>query len=165
MTHQTPRPEGGDTMTASTHGTDEPIQQMAGMLTEFVEQVPGVTQALLISRDGLRLVDSGIHKDWADKWAASLGTLASLTENIPGPLGNAGAMKQTIIERDDGMIFVTFAGTSAAFPNQPGTKEGVVATVLAVITKPDASAGTVGYEMGALVDRFAPYMVTALRSA
>ncbi|MFJ9893577.1 roadblock/LC7 domain-containing protein [Streptomyces sp. NPDC091280] len=152
-------------MTASACGAHEPIRQMAGMLTEFVQQVPGVTQALLVSRDGLRLVDNGIHKDLADKWAASLGTLASLTENIPGPRGDAGAMKQTVIERDDGLIFVSFAGTSAAFPNQPGTKEGVVATVLAVITEPNANAGTVGYEMGVLVDRFAPYMVTALRRA
>ncbi|XUL85285.1 roadblock/LC7 domain-containing protein [Streptomyces galilaeus] len=165
MTHETSRTDGGDTMTAAAHGSDDPSRQMAGMLEEFVERVPGVTHALLISRDGLRMVDSGIRKDWADKWAASLATLASLAENVPGPRGAASAMKQTVVERVDGMLFVSIAGTSAVFPNQPGNKDGVVATVLAVITEPEASAGTVGYEMGVLVDRFAPYMVAAVRSA
>ncbi|WP_405908731.1 roadblock/LC7 domain-containing protein [Streptomyces sp. NBC_00828] len=165
MTHDTPRPEGGDTMTAAAYGPDDPSRQMAGMLTEFVDRVPGVTHALLISRDGLRLVDSGMHRDWADKWAATLGTLASLAENIPGPRGGKAGMKQTVVERVDGMLFVSIAGTSAVFPNQPGNTEGVVDTVLAVITEPQASAGTVGYEMGVLVDRFAPYMVAAVRSA
>ncbi|SEF03981.1 Predicted regulator of Ras-like GTPase activity, Roadblock/LC7/MglB family [Streptomyces sp. 3213] len=115
MTHETSRPDGGDTMTAAAHGSDDPSRQMAGMLEEFVERVPGVTHALLISRDGLRMVDSGIHKDWADKWAATLGALASLAENVPGPRGGAAAMKQAVVERDDGMLFVSIAGPDGPY--------------------------------------------------
>ncbi|WP_406438970.1 roadblock/LC7 domain-containing protein [Streptomyces sp. NBC_01613] len=165
MTHDTPRPDSGDTMTATASGQDEPSKQMARMLEEFVENVPGVTHALLVSRDGLKLVDSAIHKDWADTWAATLGSLASLCESIPGPRGGKEALKLALVERGDALICVSIAGTSAVFPNQPGNMLGVVDTVLAVIAEPDASAGTVGFEMGLLVDRFAPYMVAAVRSA
>ncbi|MFJ3674011.1 roadblock/LC7 domain-containing protein [Streptomyces sp. NPDC090106] len=158
---------GGQTMTtAASSSTSVPAQeQMAGLLVDFVEQVPGVTHALLISRDALRLVDSGFSKTWADTWAATLGTLASLCENIPGPRGDKGPLQQVVIEREDALIFATIGGTSAAFPHQPGNTAGVVDTVLAVIAEPTANAGTVGYEMGQLVDRFAPYMVAAIRTA
>jgi predicted regulator of Ras-like GTPase activity (Roadblock/LC7/MglB family) len=141
------------------------MKQMAGLLKDFVENVPGVTHTLLISRDGLNLVDSEIHKDWSDRWAATAGSLASLAENIPGPHGGRDGLKQALVEREDALIFVSIAGTSAVFPNQPGNSAGVVDTVLAVIAQPDANAATVGFEMGLLVDRFAPYMVAPVRSA
>ncbi|MEU6904394.1 roadblock/LC7 domain-containing protein [Streptomyces coeruleorubidus] len=162
MTHDTPHPDS-DTMTAAS-GKDAKLQ-LAGLLKNFVDNVPRVTHALLISRDGLSLVDSEIHKDWADKWAATLGSLASLSENIPGPGGGRAALRLALIERGDALIFVSIAGTSAAFPNQPGNTAGMVDTVLAVIAEPAADAGTVGFEMGQLVDRFAPYMVAPVRSA
>ncbi|GHJ28557.1 hypothetical protein TPA0910_29900 [Streptomyces hygroscopicus subsp. sporocinereus] len=164
MTHDTPHHDSGDTMTDAASGQDAK-KQMAGLLKDFVENIPGVTHALLISRDGLKLVDSEIHKDWADRWAATLGSLASLAENIPGPHGSREGLKLALIERGDALIFVSIAGTSAVFPNQPGNTLGVVDTVLAVIAEPDASAGTVGFEMGLLVDRFAPYMVAPVRRA
>ncbi|MBC9724975.1 roadblock/LC7 domain-containing protein [Streptomyces sp. TRM68367] len=138
---------------------------MGGLLKDFVQNVRGVTHALLISRDGLNLVDSEIHKDFSDRWAATLGTLASLCESIPGPTGGSKGLKLAVVEREDALIFASIAGTSAAFPNQPGNTLGVVDTVLAVIAEPDADAGAVGYEMGILVDRFASYMVEPVRSA
>lgn len=162
MTHETPQPDG---TTATVSRQEEPRKQMARMLEAFAEHVPGVTHALLVSRDALNLVDSGITKDWADTWAATLGSLASLCESIPGPHGGRECLKLALIERGDALIFVSIAGTSAVFPNLPGNTHGVVDTVLGVIAEPDASAGTVGYEMGLLVERFAPYMVAAVRSA
>jgi predicted regulator of Ras-like GTPase activity (Roadblock/LC7/MglB family) len=155
---------GGETMIATTPGDKAAQEQLSGLLVEFVEAVPKVTHALLVSRDGLKLVDSGVSRTWADKWAATLGTLASLCENIPGPHGDRGRLQLAMVEREDALIFVSIAGASAVFPNHPGNKEGRVDTVLAVIAEPTAGAGTVGYEMGQLVDRFAPYMVTAVRS-
>ncbi|WP_217561562.1 roadblock/LC7 domain-containing protein [Streptomyces sp. GbtcB6] len=155
---------GGDTVMATASG-QKAREQLAGLLEEFVNAVPGVTHALLVSRDGLKLVDSGIPKTPADKWAATFGTLASLCENIPGPHGGKGGLQMAVVEREDALIFVTIAGTSAVFPNQPGNTAGVVDTVLAVIAEPSANPKTVGYEMGELVDRFAPYMVAAVRSA
>lgn len=155
---------GGDIMIAAAFGDRAAQEQMAGLLAEFVEAVPGVTHALLVSRDGLKLVDSGVSRTWADKWAATLGTLASLCENIPGPHGDKGRLQLAMVEREDALIFVSIAGTSEVFPNHPGNTAGKVDTVLAVLAEPSANVGTVGYEMGQLVDRFAPYMVTALRS-
>ncbi|MET8561187.1 roadblock/LC7 domain-containing protein [Streptomyces sp. NPDC051172] len=163
MTYDTTQMEGGG-VTVAASGPDA-RKQMAGLLTDFVANVPGVTHALLISRDGLKLVDSAIHKDWADTWAATLGSLASLAEAIPGPTGGREALKLAVVEREDALIFASIAGTSAIFPNQPGNTLGTVDTVLAVIAEPDANAGTVGYEMGLLVDRFGPYMVEPVRSA
>ncbi|MFJ5645846.1 roadblock/LC7 domain-containing protein [Streptomyces sp. NPDC093223] len=155
---------GGDTVTA-TPSELKAREQLAGLLEEFVKDVPGVAHALLVSRDGLKLVNSAMPPTEADKWAATFGTLASLSENIPGPQGGRGGLQMAMIEREDALIFVTIAGTSAVFPNQPGNTAGAVDTVLAVIAAPMSSANTVGYEMGELVDRFAPYMVAAVRSA
>nr|WP_252980789.1 roadblock/LC7 domain-containing protein [Streptomyces chartreusis] len=163
MSNNTPQAD------ATGHGTPAPSgvdarRQMAGLLEDFVQNVRGVRHALLISRDGLTLVDSEIHKDFADRWAAALGALASLCESIPGPEGGTGlGLKLAVVEREDALIFASIAGTSAIFPNRPGNAHGVVDTVLAVIAQPDANAGAVGYEMGALVDRFAPYMVEPVR--
>jgi predicted regulator of Ras-like GTPase activity (Roadblock/LC7/MglB family) len=162
MTYETPQSHSTP-VAASMH--EEARQQMGGMLEEFVETVPGVTHALLVSRDGLRLVDSNVHRDAADRWAATLGSLASLCESIPGPRGDRGGLKLALVERDDALIFASIAGSSAVFPNQPGSVSGSVATVLAVIAGPETNAGTVGFEMGRLVDRFAPYMVESVRSA
>ncbi|MFI6374760.1 roadblock/LC7 domain-containing protein [Streptomyces sp. NPDC050546] len=163
MTYDTPHPEGSiETVTAPGR---EARAQMTGLLTDFVKNVPGVTHTLLISRDGLKLVDSDVHRDWADTWAATLGSLASLCESIPGPTGGREALKLVLVEREDALIFASIAGSSVAFPNQPGNRQGVVDTVLAVIALPDANVGTVGYEMGLLVDRFAPYMLALVRSA
>uniref|UniRef100_A0AAU2ACY9 Roadblock/LC7 domain-containing protein n=1 Tax=Streptomyces sp. NBC_00093 TaxID=2975649 RepID=A0AAU2ACY9_9ACTN len=162
MTLDTPQPH--DATDASSNPADV-RQKLADQLRGFVEKVPGVRHALLISRDALPLVDSGIHRDYAHKWAATLGSLASLSENIPGPEGHKSPLQQVLIERADGIILVCIAGTSAAFPNQPGTKQGKVDTVLGVIAEPQASVGTIGWEMGQLVDRFAEYMVEPARTA
>lgn len=165
MSHDMTQQIEGDGGTAAAASGEEARKTTAGLLTGFVQNVRGVTHALLISRDGLKLVDSEIHRDWADKWAASMGSLASLCESIPGPTGGSKGLKLAVIEREDALIFASIAGASAAFPNQPGNKNGVVNTVLAVIAEPDADPGAVGYEMATLVDRFAPYMVEPVRSA
>ncbi|AZS90063.1 roadblock/LC7 domain-containing protein [Streptomyces griseoviridis] len=140
---------------------------MERLLQEFVETVPEVTHALLLSRDALALVSSGTAtRDWVDKWAATLGGLASLAENVPGPLGGAAPLKLVLVEREDALILVSIAGSSGSgvFPNRPGASAGTVDTVLAVIASPSANAGTVGFEMGRLIDAFAPYMLTAVRT-
>ncbi|QKZ20362.1 roadblock/LC7 domain-containing protein [Streptomyces chartreusis] len=158
MTHDTTH------LVGSASGNPDARNQLGSLLGDFVANVRSVTHALLISRDGLSLVDSQIHKDFADKWAATLGTLASLCESIPGPHGGSKGLKLAVVEREDAWIFAAIAGSSAAFPDRPGSDRGLVDTVLAVIAEPEADAGTVGYEMGLLIDQFAPYMVEPVRS-
>ncbi|MGW0822536.1 roadblock/LC7 domain-containing protein [Streptomyces sp. NPDC002845] len=144
--------------------TGEPRESMTWLLKEFASSVPGVTHVLLLSRDGLRLLDSDMYPDWADKLAAGFSGIASLTANIPGP-GNAKVSpQQIIIEREDALFFLQSAGTSRAFEDHPGNTRGEVDTVLAVLARPDADVGTVGYEMGRLVGQFAPYMAIPVRA-
>lgn len=138
-------------------------ENMAWLLREFVSDVPGVTHAVLLSRDGLRLLDSDVDKDWADELSAALSGVASLAANITGPSHKKRLARQVIIERDDCLYFVQSAGRSAAFENQPGNDRGEVDTILAVIATTDVDAGTAGYEMGRLVQKFAPYMQIPVR--
>ncbi|MGW0998347.1 roadblock/LC7 domain-containing protein [Streptomyces sp. NPDC002523] len=136
---------------------------MAWLLRQFASDVPGVTHAVLLSRDGLRLLDSDVDKDWADELSAALSGVASLAANITGPSHKKRPARQVIIERDDCLFFVQSAGRSAAFGNHPGNERGEVDTILAVIATTDADAGTVGFEMGRLVQKFAPYMLIPVR--
>jgi predicted regulator of Ras-like GTPase activity (Roadblock/LC7/MglB family) len=138
-------------------------ENMAWLLRQFASEVSGVTHAVLLSRDGLRLLDSDVDKDWADELSAALSGVASLAANITGPSHKKRPARQVVIERDDCLFFVQSAGRSAAFENHPGNERGVVDTVLAVIATTDADAGTVGYETGRLVQKFAPYMQIPVR--
>ncbi|MGJ5751508.1 putative regulator of Ras-like GTPase activity (Roadblock/LC7/MglB family) [Streptomyces puniciscabiei] len=138
-------------------------ENMAWLLRQFASETPGVTHAVLLSRDGLRLLDSDVDKDWADELSAALAGVASLAANITGPTHKKRPARQVVIERDDCLFFVQSAGRSAAFEGHPGSERGVVDTVLAVITAMDADAGTVGFEMGRLVQKFAPYMQIPVR--
>jgi predicted regulator of Ras-like GTPase activity (Roadblock/LC7/MglB family) len=136
---------------------------MEWLLEQFATETPGVTHAVLLSRDGLCLLDSDVDKDWRDELSAALSGVASLASNITGPNRKKRPARQVVIERDDCLFFVQSAGRSTAFDNHPGNERGEVDTILAVIATPDADAGTVGYEMGRLVAKFAPYMLIPVR--
>lgn len=136
---------------------------MAWLLRQFAADVPGVLHAVLLSRDGLRLLDSDVDKDWADELSAALSGVASLASNATGPSHQKRPARQVIIERDDCLFFVQSAGRSAAFEDHPGNDRGEVDTILAVIAAPNADAGPVGFEMGRLVKKFAPYMQIPVR--
>ncbi|MFJ8158398.1 roadblock/LC7 domain-containing protein [Streptomyces sp. NPDC094468] len=136
---------------------------MAWLLQQFASDIPGVTHAVLLSRDGLRLLDSGVEKDWADELAAAFSGLASIAANITGPNRTKKPARQVVIEREDCLFFLQGAGRSTAFDNHPGNERGAVDTILAVIAATDADAGTVGFEMGRLVTKFAPYMLIPVR--
>ncbi|MER7963859.1 MULTISPECIES: roadblock/LC7 domain-containing protein [Streptomyces] len=152
-----------DSTPASATTTSEQRDSMAWLLRQFAVETPGVLHAVLISRDGLRLLDSDVDKDWADELSAAFSGIASLAANTTGPTSRKRPVRQVIIERDDALFFVQRAGRSAAFENHPGNERGEVNTILAVIATRDADAGTVGFEMGRLVQKFAPYMVIPVR--
>lgn len=152
---------GGTPASATT--TSRQRDSMVWLLRQFASETPGVTHAVLISRDGLRLLDSDVDKDWADELSAAFSGVASLAANITGPRGKKRPAGQVLIERDDCLFFVQSAGRSTAFDTHPGNDRGEVDTILAVIAARDADAGTVGFEMGRLVQKFAPYMVIPVR--
>ena len=136
---------------------------MAWLLRQFASDVMGVTHAVLLSRDGLRLLDSDVEKDWADELSAAFSGVASLSANITGPNRTKWPARQVVIEREDCLFFLQGAGRSAAFDHHPGNERGAVDTILAVIAATDADAGTVGFEMARLVKKFAPYMLIPAR--
>ncbi|MET8981670.1 roadblock/LC7 domain-containing protein [Streptomyces sp. NPDC004539] len=135
-----------------------PAGEMAWLVTTFVDQTPGVTHAMLLSRDGLSLLDSGLKKEWADRLAAAVSALASTATAIPGP-GGAAHPDQVLIERSDACFLIQSTGRTKAFDNR------TVDTVLCVVTEPAAVLRTVGLEMGRLVDRFAAFMTVEVRTA
>ncbi|MEV7796545.1 roadblock/LC7 domain-containing protein [Streptomyces sp. NPDC087512] len=161
-THPAMNNVSGDTPASQTTASGH-RDNMAWLLRQFASDVPGVTHAVLLSRDGLRLLDSDVDKDWADELSAALSGVASLAANITGPTHKKRPAGQVVIEREDCLFFVQSSGRSAAFEGHPGNERGAVDTVLAVIATPDADAGTVGYEMGRLVQKFAPYMLIPVR--
>ncbi|MFG3199822.1 roadblock/LC7 domain-containing protein [Streptomyces sp. NPDC048208] len=153
------------TTTSNLPGATSGRQDMEWLLKEFATANGEVTHAVLLSRDGLRLLDSGVDKDWADELAAGISGLASLGKNLTGPTHAKVPPKLMFVERDDCFFLIQGAGRSTAFGDQPGTTRGVLDTILVVITTPKANVGTVSYEIGRLVAKFAPYMETSVRVA
>ncbi|MEK8146387.1 roadblock/LC7 domain-containing protein [Streptomyces sp. M10(2022)] len=63
---------------------------MAWLLRQFVADVPGVLHAVLLSRDGLRLLDSEVDKDWADELSAALSGWPPSRRTPPAPATRSG---------------------------------------------------------------------------
>lgn len=143
---------------ASRTTADEGRDDIAWLLSEFATDTNGVTHVVLLSRDGLRLLDSEAEEDWADSFAAAVSGVISLAAGLTGPRGGKRPARQVLIERDDCLIFVQNAGRSAILGSRPGG----VDTVLAVVAAADSDAHTIGFSMGRLVGQLAPYMLTPL---
>lgn len=145
---------------------EEVKEEMTRLIDEFVEDTPGVTHALLASRDGMKqvvpthMLSTKADEDWADELAAAASGLAALAKGAKGPTGDKRPVQQILIERDDALFLLTEAGVGSAF-----TENGrSVATVLMVLTRTDANVGTVAFAVGRLVQRFAPFMTTPVRA-
>lgn len=135
--------------------------QMARLLDDFVSDTAGVTHAVLGSRDGmLQAVVSHMDVDWAEKVAAAFSGVMSLATGVTGPTDKQIPAGQVLIERDDTLFLATEAGVGKAFTASGET----AATILVVLARPNANIGTVGFEAGRLVQRFAPFMTTPVRT-
>lgn len=135
--------------------------QMARLLEQFVQDTPGVTDAMLGSRDGIKQVwCSHMDADWVDELAAAFSGMTALARGIKGPMGAQLPPQQVLVERDDTLFLLTDAGVGKAF-NKSGT---TVATVLGVLARSDANIGAVAFDIGRLVARFAPFMTTPVRA-
>ncbi|MGW3341328.1 roadblock/LC7 domain-containing protein [Streptomyces sp. NPDC001009] len=148
------------------NATPNPTEELGWLLREFVDQTAGATHAVLLSKEGLRVADSAVDKDWADELAAGISGLASLATNITGPTHEKLPPRQVVIERGDCLAFIRNAGRgrSSALPHLPASAPGHVDIVLVVIADPHADAGPIGFEMSRLVNRFAPHMELPLRA-
>jgi predicted regulator of Ras-like GTPase activity (Roadblock/LC7/MglB family) len=108
------------------------------LVNDFARRIAGVSHAMVVSADGLKLaVSERVDEAHADQLAAVASGLASLTRGAARCF-EAEPVNQTIVEMGGGYLFVTSIGDGS---------------VLAVFAHPSCDIGMVGYEMTLLVAR------------
>jgi len=125
------------------------MNQLDYAIEEFVERVPGVGHAMVVSTDGLAMAASKeVSRVQTEHLAAVAAGLFSLTRGAARCF-NAEPVRQVIVEMGAGYLFVTATSQSAC---------------LAVVTGLEADLGEVGYEMSILGKRLAGILTPALRN-
>src|SRR6478609_4857254 len=113
-------------------------QNLNWLITNFVDNTPGVSHTVVVSADGLLLAMSeGFPRDRADQLAAVASGLTSLTAGA-SRIFEGGAVSQTVVEMERGFLFLMSISDGSS---------------LAVLAHPEADIGLIGYEMALLVDR------------
>lgn len=119
------------------------------LVANFVERVPGVSEAVVVSSDGLPMaLSGGIDRDAADRFAAVASGLIGLAYGAAGRFGG-GRVNEVIIEMEHAFLFVT------------GISDG---SCLAVVADSDCDVGLVGYEMAVLVEKTGAFLTPELRA-
>ena len=128
--------------------TAEASRQLDWLVNDFVRRISGVTHALVVSVDGLKLaVSERVDESAADQLAAVASGLVSLTRGAAQCFG-AEPVVQTIVETAGGYLFVT------------SISEG---STLAVFAGVECDIGLIGYEMTLLVTRVGQLLAPGLR--
>ena len=128
--------------------TAEASRQLDWLVSDFVRRVAGVSHALVVSVDGLKLaVSDRIDESAADQLAAVASGLVSLTRGAARCF-DAEPVVQTIVETAGGYFFV------------PSVSEG---STLAVFAGVECDIGMVGYEMTLLVSQVGQLLMPAIR--
>lgn len=123
--------------------------QFGWLVDSFVQQVPGVAHAVVVSADGLLLVpSSGLPRDRADQLAAVTSGLVSLTQGAARCF-EAGGVVQTVVEMERGIVLTMAISDGSS---------------LAVLASPSCDIGLIGYEMTLLVDRAGKLLTPELRA-
>ncbi|MGH4014402.1 MAG: roadblock/LC7 domain-containing protein [Pseudonocardiaceae bacterium] len=108
------------------------------LVDDFVNRVPGVAHAVVVSADGLLITASNhLPRDRADQLAAVASGLISLTQGAARCF-EAGQVVQTVVEMERGIVLLMSISDGSC---------------LAVLAAPNCDIGLVGYEMTLLVDR------------
>ncbi|MFI8949428.1 roadblock/LC7 domain-containing protein [Streptomyces sp. NPDC053750] len=131
-------------------GTVRPTRELDWLLDDFVGCVSEVRHAVVLSNDGLAVgASTGLGRADAEHLAAVASGFHSLAKGAGRHFG-AGGVRQTMVEMDDGFLFVAAAGDGSC---------------LAVLTAVTADIGLVAYEMARLVKRVGEHLHTAPRSS
>ncbi|RSS74024.1 roadblock/LC7 domain-containing protein [Streptomyces sp. WAC06614] len=155
-------------MTApSTYGLSTQARNLQWLLTDLVEEVPGIVSVAVVSSDGLLLLSSE-----PDTQAAAAGSAADPARRVAGPRGasadlativsglgslttgaaelmDGGAVKQTMVAMEHGSVFVMAISD--------GSLLGVHAT-------PDCDMSVVAYHMALFVGRAGHVLTPEVRS-
>jgi uncharacterized protein len=117
-----------------------PVQDLNWLITNFVERVPDVAHAVVVSSDGLPLA-------FSDQLAAVTSGLTSLTQGA-SRVFEGGAVVQTVVEMQRGVLVIMAISNGAS---------------LAVLAASTCDLGLVAYEMTLLVERAGRVLTPAAR--
>jgi predicted regulator of Ras-like GTPase activity (Roadblock/LC7/MglB family) len=119
------------------------------LVNSFVDKVTGVSEAVVVTSDGLPMAMSGgLDRDSADRFAAVASGLIGLAYGAAGRFGG-GAVNEVIVEMERAFLFVT------------GISDG---SCLAVVAGADCDVGLVGYEMAVMVEQVGSVLTPELRN-
>jgi predicted regulator of Ras-like GTPase activity (Roadblock/LC7/MglB family) len=125
-----------------------PVQDLNWLVTNFVDRVPDVAHAVVVSSDGIPLAFSaGFPQDRADQLAAVTSGLASLTQGA-SRVFEGGIVVQTVVEMEAGVLVVMAISHGAS---------------IAVLASPTSDLGLIAYEMALLVERAGKMITPASR--
>jgi predicted regulator of Ras-like GTPase activity (Roadblock/LC7/MglB family) len=123
-------------------------QNLGWLLDDLASRVEYFRKAVILSRDGLAIASStGLRRDEAERLSALAAGMQSLASGAGQHFG-VGEVRQTIIELEQALLFITAAGHGSC---------------LAVLCPANADAGLVAYEMAMLVKRAGPHLTTRPR--
>jgi predicted regulator of Ras-like GTPase activity (Roadblock/LC7/MglB family) len=126
----------------------DPAQDLNWLVTNFIERVPDVAHAVIVSSDGLPLaVSAGLPQDRAMRLATVTSGLSSLAQGAARAF-EGGIVIQTVVEMEAGMLVVMTISHGAS---------------LAVLAGPDGKMSIVAYEMTLLVERAGRMITPATR--
>ncbi|MGW7415003.1 roadblock/LC7 domain-containing protein [Streptomyces sp. NPDC054863] len=119
------------------------------LLDDLTNRIQHIRHALVLSSDGLVTgASAGLERADAEHLAAVSSGLHSLAKGS-GRHFRAGKVRQTMVEFDDGILFVTAAGEGSC---------------LCVLSAAEADFGQVAYEMTLLVNRVGEHLGVAART-
>ncbi len=119
------------------------------LITNFVDNTPGVVEAIVVSSDGLLMsMSNGLDRAGGDRFAAVASGLIGLAYGAAGRFGG-GRVNEVIVEMDNAFLLVT------------GISDG---SALGVVADAGCDIGLVGYEMAVLVDKAGRVLTPELRA-
>jgi uncharacterized protein len=125
-------------------------QDLNWLVTNFVERVPSVAHAIVVSSDGLPMAYShGFPPDRVDQLAAVTSGLTSLTQGA-SRMFEGGVVTQTVVDMQRGLLIVMAISDGSS---------------LAVLAASDCDMGLVAYEMALLVERMGGALTPQVRGA
>lgn len=131
-------------------GTTQRTGELDWLLDDLVTRVGEVRHAVVLSNDGLAMgASGGLTREDAEHLSAVASGFNSLAKGAGRHFG-VGGVRQTMVEMDDGFLFVAAAGDGSC---------------LAVLSAVTADIGLVAYEMALLVKRVGEHLSTAPRVA
>ncbi|GAA3367313.1 roadblock/LC7 domain-containing protein [Streptomyces sannanensis] len=118
------------------------------LLDDLVLRVAEVRHAVVLSNDGLAVgASSALSREDAEHLAAVASGFHSLAKGV-GRHFRVGGVRQTMVEMDEGFLFVAAAGDGSC---------------LAVLSSVTADVGLIAYEMARLVNRVGEHLATPAR--